>query len=798
MKKAVVVLVVILILVLFWWWLRDDGGEGTFSGTLRDPSGQPVAGAKISVGGNTVVTDEEGRFVIKGRWVIRDRWVLEARRPGYAPISKVFNQGSEDTNLTAVRTTKQTFDASAVIVARDTRTTCVGSVAASVDWGPYPTARFPQVLDAGGNVVTSGLPETARRALDFLSSTPPCNTGFQVSIPAGGLMTRSGQPAQGQVTVELSTVDLYSPDGMPGDYTVRAGAEGPAFMESLGAGTIEVRAGDEELQLSEGTKAEILIPVDPAQIGAGSKIPKSIPLLRYDPDTGQWIEIGVAKLDERRQVYVGEVEHFTEFNADVVKTNPACVSFNASGISGSFDLVTTAPTTSGGFKVVTHNVQANASQAQPNLHALYNLPPNDWVIMRAIRAGTPIGTWVVATGGPWGGTGAPPYLYSDCGTAYNLSETVGTGVSFSGTGRRFGELLKHVSFMVNTSGASEDVYPVGGTDCSGPCSYFFSLFDTGAHKVVVDSVLYPFLGLSIPTDANWDVDVRINSLSSLPAGSNPASSFGVPGTAGGAAANSGVIRLAPSSLQFLEEEVATDTTGNPVGGIVQVNYMLVGAPMLNKILARIDYTTDVTRGPWTFAAPFTITSPDIQFYRPGASGIPAPNLTLFGQGFGAVHTVPTGTSDQRPFLQNVTFTNTVGATTNNVFDNQSTSNPVRFLYDTGTTFTVISSAMATTLGAMPASPNPAARCSSLNQANFVTLDLITVVGMNAGNQLARYEVNNPEVCVDVANTVIIVDYTDPANPTGPKKKVDAVIGANLFDQAKILWDGPKLTIGILP
>jgi hypothetical protein len=233
------------------------------------------------------------------------------------------------------------------------------------------------------------------------------------------------------------------------------------------------------------------------------------------------------------------------------------------------------------------------------------------------------------------------------------------------------------------------------------------------------------------------------------------------------------------------------------GGFVPTYYILAGTPVINKVVAEIDYTNPVTKGPWNFgptpATAFTITAPDIQFYQPGDAGIPSPALTLFLEGFGTASSASTGDTEQRHFLQNVTFTEG----THHVYDEQTLINPVRFLYDSATTFTVISQAMATALGASPVSPDMAAGCSSTNTTNFVTLDSITVVGMNSSNQLATYVINNAEVCVDVADSVIITHYPDPASP-GTSRKVDAVIGANLFDQAGVLWNGPRRTLGILP
>jgi hypothetical protein len=224
--------------------------------------------------------------------------------------------------------------------------------------------------------------------------------------------------------------------------------------------------------------------------------------------------------------------------------------------------------------------------------------------------------------------------------------------------------------------------------------------------------------------------------------------------------------------------------------------MLAGAPVTNKVVALMDYTAPVTKGPWTLDGTnfFTVTAPDIRFFPAGAAGIPSATLRMFLEGFGASDPANNnGSTDQRHFLQNVTFTKS----SNNVFDDQSITNPKRFFYDSGTTFTVISQAMATALGATLTAPSMTAGCSSNNPANFLTLDSIVIVGMDSSNQLKPYRVTNAEVCVDVAGTVIVTRYPDPANATNTRL-VDAIIGANLFDQKKVLWNGPQKTLGIVP
>ncbi len=455
---ALLLLFLLLLLASIWWWLRRRKSEAGFSGTLRDASGVPLAGAEVTVGGSSTSTDREGRFVLKGRWARPERWVLQARLPGYAPVSKIFAQGDDDLKLTTVETTVQNFDPASAMVLRDTRTRCIGSLTDGIDWDARPLARFPQVIDASGNRVTGPPPPAARRVLDFASGSLPCSSGFQISIPANGLVAASGQAVREQVELEVSTIDLYSPDGMPGDYTV-ASDEGAAFMESFGAGTAEARSGGEVLQLAKGTKATIEIPVDRAQIEAGAKVPPKIPMLRYDGASGTWLEIGSFTLDTGRMVYVGEVGHLSAFNADVIKTDPACIRFDASAMGGAFDLVITAPTSSGGFRHRTHSVTPNPAQANPDLHAVYNLPPNAWVVLRALRGGNPLGTWVVETAAPWSGTGAPTYDYAPCGTIFALSENVDTWENLVGYYRdRFGKTTEWEDWMLANRGRYETAF----------------------------------------------------------------------------------------------------------------------------------------------------------------------------------------------------------------------------------------------------------------------------------------------------------------------------------------------------
>lgn len=442
----------LILSVIVLAWQRGRLGVASFSGIVKDSSGMPVVGARVTVGNSSTITDQEGGFVVKGYRVQRERWVLEAKKAGYAPISKIFSNGADNLKLTAVETTIQSFDPRAAIVLRDVRTGCIGPITDGIDCNANPLARFPQVINAHGDRVKGPPPPEAQRVLDFAIGNLPCSSGFQVSIPANSLVSISDRPVQGPVEVEVSTIDLYSPDGMPGDYTVASG-EGAAYMESFGAGTAEARSAGDVLRLVKGKKATIEIPVDQAQIDAGAKVPQTIPMLNYEGKTGTWREIGTFTLDPERMVYVGEVAHLSAFNADVLKTDPACIRFDASAMGGEFDLVVTAPTSSGGFRHRTHTVTANPVQANPNLHAIYNLPAAEWVVLRAIRDGNPLGTWVVETAAPWSGAGAPPYDYAPCGTIFELSENVDTWENLVGYYRdRFGKTAEWEDWMLANQG----------------------------------------------------------------------------------------------------------------------------------------------------------------------------------------------------------------------------------------------------------------------------------------------------------------------------------------------------------
>jgi hypothetical protein len=243
---------------------------------------------------------------------------------------------------------------------------------------------------------------------------------MSIEIPANALVDDAGNPPAGMVTVALSTVDLLAPDSMPGDYTVREADGTSRFMESWGAGIIEVTAGETQYNLKDGVSAKIRMPVADVQLADARPEPATIPLLTYDEKAGEWRATGEAKLDG--DAYVAEVKHFSAINSDLVKTNQTCLRVHSPqpsatfprGLPPQYNLEVTIPQGPGAVPVVLTKLIDNSIP----YHVIYNLPSNTDILLvpYSTTDNVPFGTFVVATGPPQapGTPSPPPYPYEAC------------------------------------------------------------------------------------------------------------------------------------------------------------------------------------------------------------------------------------------------------------------------------------------------------------------------------------------------------------------------------------------------
>lgn len=765
-----------------------------FSGHVVSNFGKPIETAEVEVGDETAKTDEKGYFELLAKRAEKDRYVLNIRKQGFGLVSRIYDRGIQNGRWTMTKGTTEVLDPTQDIKVQDTtsRTGCLGPLSNRIDWSLYSVQRIPLIFDTTGQPLTGDPPPELREAMQILAAGTECNPGISISIPPNSLVDESGNPPTGKVEVTLSTVDLYAPDSMPGDYSVESEAEA-MYMQSFGAGTVSITAGGRPCQLKQNAKAMLTIPVDPTQLKVEAPLPPTIPFLSYDEKKGLWILEGTAKLNSTGDAYTAEVSHFSAFNTDLVKTNQSCVRIDSSAIPEPYTLEVTIPMGGSTAPVVRNfTISPDLSHPEnPNIHAIYNLPSNTWIVLVAIKEnppGTfvPLGTFVVNTGDPQipSRPNRPLYDYIACQSQVALEEvTPKIQYEVDCSGRNFGPLPAHIYALAAQSDET-DIYPLGDD------GYFlFCLFDTGSTKVRIFNEL-PYYFVSYPlldpngglichapnrlTDGNYfdsdasilgltgpeTVRLRLNGYNKIDPATLKAP-CGAPGSAN------------PAQIELTGIEVYPQPTPPSPP---YLNVTLIGVPVIHQIVTKIDYTTKIERTGFNFYPDLdpgnsgidgfqridTASGPDINFYHPKAE-IPFPDLFIRLDRWGM---------PERYCLKNVTFKNDSGE----VNDQNLPPNMV-FQYDTATTITIINDYMANMLGLTGPGTFD---CFEPNDRKGYVIDEVTMAGPNG-----TYKITNVSVCWDQSR----IDAS---------AVVAAVIGSNFFDQVPILFDGPRNRLGIGP
>lgn len=406
--------------------LRADDLGVPFSGRVVDTAGGGVPGAVIDINGQLAVTGAEGTFAVR----VRDAalFVMNIRKEGFGLNSNIYDNGVTGGQWTLARATVATVDPrqpSNLTQERSPRD-CPGPASSRLNFKAFPKLATPQYQDGKGNVVLpfgdrklSNLNPLGRRP--GTTSSAGCGPGIRLQIAANSLVDEAGNPPTGNVQVALSTVDLMSPEQMPGDYTALA-ANDTKVMQSFGAGGVEVTGAGKRYNLRRGAKARVTIPVDRSQLAAGAPLPPTIPLLFYDERAGVWRQEGDATLVGK--AYVADVAHFSYINADTLKTDQACVRILSPTLPANYNLEAWIPQPGGAAPKV-KNVPFD--NAPPSEHVIYNLPLNTNIVLIPIRQNdnTPIGTFIVNTGQAQNPTtpnhpAGPPY--TACATKVTLTE----------------------------------------------------------------------------------------------------------------------------------------------------------------------------------------------------------------------------------------------------------------------------------------------------------------------------------------------------------------------------------------
>ena len=314
------------------------GGVATFSKTIETgpnaiffsgrvfnrQSNAAVAGATITLNGASVTADADGNF----QESVPDaaHFVLNVTKPGFALSSLVLR--SPVVGIKVPLDPVQTL-------------TLNGATGGAIGVPPGSGGACNCKCKAGdgsGDERFHVLVETPDTHIDIRhggekgAETPSCPaTGggagnLAIKFEPGSFASASGTTYTGAVTVEAFQYDLTKPNPIPGDFgAVYQGKQ--VRLGTFGAFHILPRdAQGQPLTMVPGKQANVSLPIQPGQLATA---PATIPLFHYDEASGQWLEDGT--LTRSGNNYVGQITHFSVFNADTIFPGGACVKVLLSG-----------------------------------------------------------------------------------------------------------------------------------------------------------------------------------------------------------------------------------------------------------------------------------------------------------------------------------------------------------------------------------------------------------------------------------------------------------------------------------
>jgi hypothetical protein len=196
---------------------------------------------------------------------------------------------------------------------------------------------------------------------------------------------------------------------------------------------------------------------------------------------------------------------------------------------------------------------------------------------------------------------------------------------------------------------------------------------------------------------------------------------------------------------------------------------LIGGPVTNRVLAYVDYTIGVLR---TYD-PGDLTCPAVSFFEPTAPDSPPPLYWVELDPFGSTTPSPMdgASRGERYYLAGASFLNGTHGADDGAYN---------FLYDTGTTTTMVSSEVANQLGINLDDVAETVVVGDLGVLNGYLIDAFEITPLEGS---LYYRIENPLV------------FVNPA-PVPFGGAADAIIGTNFFETTQILFDGPNSRLGL--
>lgn len=235
----------------------------TFLGIVVDTNNNPIENVSISIGSATAMTDSNGVFIISDASVNQRFGFVKAEKAGYIHASRAVVP-SEGTNKVLIMMLPET-------------------VAGSTSSGTQETI----ALGNGASVALEG---------EYIK---PDGTAYSGNVNV--------------IMHHLDPTDENMQDQMPGMLYAANVQNEERMLQTFGMLAVELRGENgEDLNLTEGSTAEITVPLDASLI---ADAPATIPLWYFDETHGYWIEEGHATLVGNE--YVGTVSHFSFWNCDI-------------------------------------------------------------------------------------------------------------------------------------------------------------------------------------------------------------------------------------------------------------------------------------------------------------------------------------------------------------------------------------------------------------------------------------------------------------------------------------------------
>lgn len=371
-----------------------------------DKSDNPVVEADIEIycildervtKGYFFTTDKKGNVSVD-EIISANRYVVNVSKKGFAPVSKVFNNRLVNYNFTLVPATTAIESAVGRISLTDDYLNCQPGIDTSQLYSDR-IRKVTFVFDSKGRLMDFSRPDEFNLAYSLLGRTR-CSSGVNIIIEPNSLVTSENTLITDSVEVNISTVNLYSPDGMPGDNAVRIGDDF-GYMVSYGAASVNVYYKDKKVNLGKGKFAQLTIPIDSSVIARVNKIQDSIPFLVYDNKLGVWKADGFAKLTDKKNAYTKLVNHFSDFNLDYAYSGGTCLQIDAGqlGAGEDFNLKLVVP----GHGEPSFSITNGSSCTATNCNCRYvflRLPPNTPIgVVASYPSGDIFENFVIYTGG---------------------------------------------------------------------------------------------------------------------------------------------------------------------------------------------------------------------------------------------------------------------------------------------------------------------------------------------------------------------------------------------------------------